>query len=44
MSWNPLPGEGAALPKESVYSFGYRGFGYNASMTEEETPSTQVVG
>ena len=43
MSWNPLPEEGAAFPKESIYSFGNQGFGYNAPLTGEKKPSTQVV-
>ncbi len=43
MSWNPLPEEGAALPKESIFAFGNKGFGYNATLSKEEKPSTPVT-
>ena len=43
MSWSPLPEEGSAFPKESIYSFGNQGFGYNAPLTGEKKPSSKVT-
>lgn len=44
MSWNPLPEEGAAFPKASVYSFGNKGFGYNAPLESgNKKPASKVI-
>ncbi len=44
MSWNPLPREGSALPKESLKDGGINGFGYSYTyeeLVEEARSKTQ---